>query len=116
MGMICMICGKAKDGPEQECTNCGSKSWVDEQFHKRDKSAGFEFQTRPTEAKSKKPVITTAPKPTYIPKDSIMSFANIAQASEYRISADSAGMSARLAGDDIRLNWENIESLSFEQH
>jgi Zn-dependent protease len=111
-----MICGKAKEGLEQACTNCGSKSWVDKQLQKQRKSAGFEFQTRTAEAKGDRPVITAAPKPTYILRDSIISFPNIAQASEYRISADAAGMSARLAGHDVRLTWENIQSLSFEQH
>jgi Zn-dependent protease len=116
MGLVCIICGKAKEGLEQECTNCGSKSWAAEQPQKQDKSPGFEFHTPTAEAKHDRPVNTTATKPKYIPTDSIIHFPNITQASKYRISSDLAGISARLADHDVRLTWENIQSLSCEQH
>jgi Zn-dependent protease len=111
-----MMCGKAKEGLEQECTNCGSNSWVAEQPQKQDESPEFEFQTPTTAARNDRPVSMADPKPEYIPADSILSFPNITQASKYRISIDTAGMNARLDSHDVRLNWDSIQGLCFEQH
>lgn len=116
MGFVCIKCGKAREGLEQECTHCGSDSWGAEHLRKPDASGSVEFQPQTAVTKRDKPGSMASPQPKRSPSDRIMTFPNITNAAKYRISADEAGLDARIASHDVRLTWDSIQKLTFEQH